>query len=261
MALTLTAEMRKGLGRVRTGTMNLNFIGFFGGCTSKTKVTQLLKALINDYFNCQTTAEATINEYFDKAIEIVEPKAKDKSSPYNAVQILKTLKENRKVFQNMTGLKKEEDKTIQYMNNYLPPYEKYCFRFRHDDYLVLLDAMRIVFMYETKNEGLNVKEYPGSFDELYNALLDSELLFKSDFKRLKKLGKNGFLEYQDKTWCLNSFMKFFKPDEDVEFGLWINKKGGKFLVLNQSDRCALICAKDTEDDEFIFKLEEFADAL
>lgn len=278
MDLTLTAKMRPDLmtkkGRLwkqdgRTGEMHLRFFTFFGMVKPGAKQKDMLKALLDEYFTTRCEAEVTLDDYFNRSLQLIEEKMAAKKDDDQWKTYKENLLTNRKLFDNLRLSTKENknnsSKIVEYMNKYNPKYDKYFFRFRYKNSLVLMDAVKVIFVYESNAEGLMIKDYPGSraWDVMYEQLQDIELDYKCSVKKLRTLGKNGMLRYQGREYRLLSYCKFLNPDEDVEFGYWKNDKKVPFLFLNQSDRYMSVCPEsgDDVDDGFVFNLEEFADAL
>ncbi len=282
MDLTLTAKMRPDLmtkkGRVwksdsRRGEMHLRFFTFFAQVRPGTNQKDMLKALLDEYFETRIDAEIALDDYFNRSLQLIDGKLKTKNDDYQWKLYRDNLLTNRKTFDALRLSKKKKDldrdneasKVIGYMNKYTTKFDKYFFRFHYRDALVLMDVMKVIFVFETKEEGLDVKEYPGSksWDEMYEQLQDIELEYKCSVKKLRTLGKDGMLRYQGREYSLLPYCKFLNPNENVEFGYWKNGKGVPFLFLNQSDRYMSVCpvSGDGIDEGFIFNLEEFADAL
>lgn len=281
MNLTLTAKMRPDLkirkNRMwkddsRTGEMHLRFFNFFAAVKPTSKQTELLKALLDEYFMSRCDAELTLCDYFERSTSYIAKKKEeyknDKSNLSDWETYEKNLLANRKTFDNLCLCGKKEknpsSKVIEYMNRYTPKYDKYFFRFPYRNTLVLMDVMKIIFVYETDDDGLEIKQYPGgkAWDDLYEKLQDIELVYKCSVKKLKTLGKDGFISYEGKEFRLLPYCKFLNPDEIVEFGCWKNDKGGVFLFLNQTDRYMSVCPENSDDsDGFVFRLEEFADVI
>lgn len=260
--MILHAEMRKNLKRKsgrrwvadgRTGEMNLNFIGFFGRCTVRSKVKEMLTTLLNEYFESKSIAEMRLDECFDLALK------EDINDYYK-----KILQTSRDMFYSMCNINRNSDNTIEMMNNFKPESKKHSVhRFYYDGCAVLFNPQRICFFYQTNNKELkcNNPKLNSAFDDFYNALLDVELNYKAPIKKLKNLGKNGYLDYDGTTFNLSRFIKFMNPKEDVELGLYVKPSGAKFLMLNQPDRWMAIVTsyRNDEDEAFTFKIEEIAD--
>lgn len=278
MDLTLTVKMRPDLivkkGRLwkhdgRTGEMHLRFFMFFAVAKPGTKQKDMLKALLEEYFASRCEAEVILDDYFNRSLQIIEEKMAAKKDDYQWKSYKENLLNNRKIFDSLLSSTKEDknspSKIVEYINKYNPKYDKYFFRFRYKNSLVLMDAVKVIFVYESNVDGLNIKDYPGSkaWDEMYEQLQDIELDYKCTVKKLKTLGKNGMLRYQGREYRLLPYCKFLNPDEDVEFGYWKNDKNVPFLFLNQNDRYMSVCPEsgDDIDDGFIFNLEEFADVI
>ena len=281
MDLTLTAKMRPDLkirkNRMwkddsRTGEMHLRFFNFFAVVKPGSKQTELLKALLDEYFMSRCDAEVTIDDYFERSIQHIKEKKEENKNDKNKLLdwelYEKNLLTNRKAFESLrlSGKKDKNSpsKVIEYMNKYTPKYDKYFFRFPYKGALVLMDVMKVIFIYETDAEGLLVKQYPGgkAWDDMYENLQDIELVYKCSVKKLRTLGKDGFIAYEGREFRLLPYCKFLNPDETVEFGSWKNDKGGVFLFLNQKDRYMSVCPENSDNsDGFVFKLEEFADVI
>lgn len=271
--MILHATMREGLthGRLmikdsRTGEMNLNFINFFSCPPSKEKVKLMLDALVNEYFHDKTEALMTLNEYFEKGLKYLEEKVEDKKCTVVNKKMLEQFKSNKKMYEEKYSASKDDiktDKVIERMNNYRG-YNP--FLFHYENYSVLLDTRALCFCYEDSGKDLEVRDFDKKdfFDRMFNGCLDAELKYRTTYEKLRKLGKNGHIEYIGMLWNVYSFLKFLNKNEDVEFGVWVNTKNdAKFLMLNQSDRFMVLVPRKfgDEDTMFAFKMEEIADEI
>ena len=271
--MILHATMREGLthGRLmikdsRTGEMNLNFINFFSCPPSKEKVRLMLNTLVNEYFHDKTEALMTLDEYFDTGLKYLESKVKDKNCTVVNRKMLDEFKSNKKMYEEKYSTKDDDsktDKVIECMNNY-----RGCnpFRFHYENYSVLIDTRAICFCYENPGKDLEVRDFDKKdfFERMFNGCMDVELKYRASYKTLKKLGKNGHIDYIGMLWNLNPYMKFMKKEEDIEFGVWTNMKNdAKFLMLNQSDRFMVLVPRKfgDEDTMFAFKMEDLADEI
>ena len=262
--MVLEIRMREGLNR--QGVMHLNFVGFFGNCTKKSTIKELLKTLLKEYFPSETFASVVLNENFDKAIKEYREKY-EKSKLFAEGKILENLENSQKILLSLCGF--APDKVIEYMNDYVPVYEKSFSRFYHEGYACVLDPSRVFFCYETNNNNLKASgaETNAFFLKMFDELQDVELEYEIPFSKLKTLGKSGYLEYTQAheyvTWCPYPYLKFLNKNENVEIGFWKNSQGHPFVMLNQSDRFMLLVSKRAADDEnsIVFNIEEFADEI
>ena len=273
--MILHATMREGLmsrkrGRwvsdKRTGEMNLHFTTFFSTVSTKSTVKLMLDSLVNEYFRDNTEALMTLDEYFKKSKEYLEEKVQDKKCTVVNKKMLDVFLENYKYFGDHYGMKDDDsktDKVIECMNNY-----RGCnpFRFHYENYSVLIDTRAICFCYENPGKDLEVRDFDKKdfFERMFNGCMDVELKYRASYKILKKLGKNGHIDYIGMLWNLNPYMKFMKKEEDIEFGVWTNTKNdAKFLMLNQSDRFMVLVPRKfgDEDTMFAFKMEDLADEI
>ncbi len=273
--MILHATMREGLmtrkrGRwvsdSRTGEMHLHFTMFFSSVATKSTIKMMLDALTNEYFHDKTEALMTLDKYFEESKKILEEKVKDKKCTVVNQKMLDTFLENYRYYNDHYSVKEDvskSNKVIECMNKY-----RGCnpFTFHHEGYSVLLDTRNICFCYENEGKDLEVKEFDKKdfFERMFNGCMDVEFEYKTSYDKLKKLGKNGHIDYIDMLWNVYPYLKFLKKDEDVEFGVWTNEKNGaRFLMLNQSDRFLVLVPRmvGDEDTQFSFKMEEIADEL
>lgn len=274
--MILHATMREGLmsrkrGRwvsdKRTGEMNLHFTMFFSTVSTKSTVKLMLDSLVNEYFHDNVEALMTLDEYFKKSKEYLEEKVQDKKCTVVNKKMLDVFLENYRYFGDHYGMKDDDsktDKVIECMNKYkgvsMP------FTFHYGEYSVLLDSRAICFCYENPGKNLEVRNFDKKdfFDRMFNGCMDAELKYRTTYEKLRKLGKNGHIEYIGMLWSVYSFLKFLNKNEDVEFGVWVNTKNdAKFLMLNQSDRFMVLVPRKfgDEDTMFAFKMEDLADEI
>lgn len=246
------------------GKIHLNFTNFFGKkkySDNKTNLPHktLLTEIFKNYFPWEMSDPERIQEiegWFNQA------KKEDISK-----EMKEQLEESYKIFQKITN-SSSEDNIIQMMNKYKCAKNSANWRFTFDGFAVLLDPYKFIMFYSRNIDDLQFVQpdlQKCNFESLYDAFLDTSLDYITRIHRLRKLGKNGYIQYDGNLFNIYDVLKFLNKKKDVEIGLTKKKRNDGsyhyYMMLNQDDRFVVVVPKkiSDEDKNFIFNIGDIAD--